>query len=183
MQPLPGTLCISLHSIKSTHGPQSTRIPRVVEMKKIEWHFPRNRVPRVLPSSSLPRGLLAPWVPPPTRKAPNSHRSPRSHRGCRICTLCTATCRSWRPRSCSRWTAGRLGDLKEARSSTIRARGSGLSPLTINPSHICASMDWGWETNRGLDRALFRLLTITTSRVRLSLKDKNKCRCHSIPSH
>ena len=51
---------------------------------------------------------------PPAREVPNSHHSPRSHKGCRICTLCTATCRSWRPRSCSGWTAGRLGDLQEA---------------------------------------------------------------------
>jgi hypothetical protein len=151
--------------------------------KKLSDIFPGTECQESCLALHSPEDFQLLGFPPPTRKAPNSHRSPRSHRGCKICTLCTATCRSWRLRSCSRWTAGRLGDLKEARSSSIRARGSGLSPLTINPSHICASMDWGWETNRGLDRALFSLLTITTSRVRLSLKDKNKCRCHSIPSH
>lgn len=66
---------------------------------------------------------------------PHSHHSPRSHRGCRTCILCTATCRSWQPRSCSGWTAGRWGDLEEAEMAALRP---GVWPVTPSTQHYAS---------------------------------------------
>ena len=115
---------------------------------------------------------------------PHSHHSPRSHRGCRTCILCTATCRSWQPRSCSGWTAGRWGDLEEAEMAALRP-----GVLTCHPLNTTLCLTWREggvacvgikriknqeKQTGGLDGALPALFTTTHSYSRSMPKERSE---------
>ena len=139
-----------------SQGHCSTRVPTVLKAKVKGGRvlmdvFPRSPVMRIPPSSPSSKDSHSLDFPSHAGN-PHSHHSPRSHRGCRTCILCTATCRSWQPQSCSGWTAGRWGDLEEAEMAALRPEG-----LTCHPLHTTLCLTWReggrgsmcWEANWG----------------------------------